>query len=53
MMFFSAASGKLSANCFLSVASANWSAPLLAVKLPAALATLAATSGRMLKLIQA
>ncbi|EWS63451.1 hypothetical protein Y695_03316 [Hydrogenophaga sp. T4] len=53
LMFFSAASGKLSANCFLSTGSIIWSAPLLAVKLPAEEATLAAISGRMLKLIQA
>lgn len=52
-MFFNAASGKLSANCCLSLVFINWSAPLLAVKLPADEATLAAISGRMLKLIQA
>jgi hypothetical protein len=53
LMFFNAASGKLSANCCLSLVFINWSAPLLAVKLPADEATLAAISGRMLKLIQA
>src|SRR5512137_823690 len=53
LMFFKAASGKLAANCDFSLASINWSAPLEAVKLPAEVATLAAISGRMLKLIQA
>ena len=53
LMFFSAASGKLAANWVFSLASINWSAPLEAVKLPADEATLAAISGRMLKLIQA
>src|SRR5215471_20055986 len=53
LMFFSAASGKLAANCDFSLASISWSAPFDAVKLPADAATLAATSGRMLKLIHA
>jgi hypothetical protein len=51
LMFFSAASGKLFANWALSLGSINWSAPLEAVKLPAEAATLAAISGRILKLI--
>src|SRR5438034_10418155 len=51
--FFSALSGKLSANCAFSFASMNLSAPCDAVKLPAEVATFAAISGRMLKLIQA
>src|SRR5437773_6784664 len=53
LIFFNAASGKLLANCALSLGSINWSAPLDAVKLPADAATLAAISGRMLKLIHA
>src|SRR6516225_6859761 len=46
-------SGKLFANCAFSFGSISWSAPFDAVKLPADFATLAAISGRMLKLIHA
>src|SRR5215813_10185383 len=53
LTFLIADSGKLFANCALSFASISWSAPFDAVKLPADLATFAAISGRMLKLIHA
>src|SRR4051794_17177024 len=46
-----AACGKLSAYCSLSLPWVSLSAPFEAVKLPAEGATLAAISGRMLKLI--
>src|SRR3954469_22163987 len=51
LMLSIAACGKLSAYCSLSLPCVSLSAPFEAVKLPAEAATLAAISGRMLKLI--
>src|SRR6478736_1527075 len=51
LMLSMAAFGKLSANWSFSLPCISLSAPFEAVKLPAAAATFAAISGRMLKLI--